>query len=277
MAILQPLVTELHFFDVTRYGIADAKGGKGQWEPHLHSFHQLDATLAGSCWQAINDRQRIDATPGTAILIPPMVRHGHRTESWFEVGMFKFSLAPAAWAQLGARPLRFDLSASTLAKVREAGTARAAKAAWQEHQTVAALTDCLVEALRAVQAASAGGTDTPAATAADPFQRELGRVLEAIEQAPYNGWTVANLAERCHLSADHFTKRFRTALAMKPQEYLLRTRIRAAARSLHSDVKLSIKAVAEAAGYATVHSFSRAFRQVTGSTPARFRHHPGDL
>jgi transcriptional regulator GlxA family with amidase domain len=171
--------------------------------------------------------------------------------------------------------LRFDLGESTLTKVREAGQAVAAKATWHEHQAVAALTDCLVEAIRAAQAAQASQPavrhEPPANPTLDPFQSELGRVLEAIEKAPYDGWTVATLAERCHLTADHFTKRFRTALAMGPQDYLLRTRMRAAAQLLAADENCSIKEVADAAGYATVHSFSRAFRQVTGTSPGRFR------
>ncbi|HTL52500.1 MAG TPA: AraC family transcriptional regulator [Planctomycetota bacterium] len=278
MAILQPLVTDLHSFSVILYTYQAAPQRDHRWDPHLHSFHQFDVTVEGRSALEFDNGLRIEAQPGTGILIPPMVRHNHQTDTFFRVGMFKFSLAPGGWAALGPRPLQIQLSETALAAVREAGAARDAKAPWQDHQAVAALTLCLVEAVRAVPSSPAPGTVGRAgASAGNPVQQQLGEILEAIEAAPFDGWTVAGLADRCHLTADHFTKRFREALEIGPQEYLLRARIRAAARALASHQKPSIKAIAETAGYASVHSFSRAFRQVTGLSPAKFRRQSGDL
>lgn len=261
-------------------------GAEQRWPAHLHSFHQFDATLAGGSELHFDGGRRIVARRGTGILIPPMVRHEHRTNTGFQVAMFKFRLAPGLWAPLGAQPVEVELSAGTLAALDEAAHAWQATAPWHREQSEAALRLCLVAALRQTtthdRSSPALGMEPQLpgglSAAADPaLYRQLLPLLEAVEQDPFGDWTVARLAAACHLTADHFTKRFQAALEQGPQQYLRNAKMRAAVAALVAEPRQSIKAVAEAAGYATVHSFSRAFRDVTGVSPARFRKERGEL
>src|SRR5690606_1993871 len=99
----------------------------------------------------------------------------------------------------------------------------------------------------------------------------LWQLLENIEATPYASWSVMQMAQYCHLSPDHFSRSFHALLAMTPQRYLIEARMRAAAAELINDSDLPIKRIAETAGYANVHSFSRAFKAVFNISPAAYR------
>ncbi|MGH9527949.1 MAG: AraC family transcriptional regulator, partial [Terriglobales bacterium] len=283
VAIIQPLVTELHGFGRDRHTRAGAPDGRGHWPPHLHSFHQFDVTLAGAAELVLPGRRSIAERPGAGVLIPPLIPHAYSTTDHFDVAMFKFAVAPAARTALGGRPFRIELAPATLEAVAVAWQAVQRRRPWAEQHAVAALTLCLAEARSSLEQSAVpdeptaptpleGGSEAGAA-----FLDRLGAALEAVERDPFAAWTVAGLADRCHLTADHFSRCFRQALNEGPQEYLLAARIRAAARALASTPRPSIKAVAAQAGYASVHSFSRAFRKVTGQSPGRFRSQPSEL
>ncbi|MBI3831486.1 MAG: helix-turn-helix domain-containing protein [Planctomycetes bacterium] len=269
MSLLPPLVTELVSFGCDSYP-AVAR----QWPEHLHSFHQFDAILSGEVFLGAEGRAPFRLRRGDALLTPPMVRHAHRTRKGFCVGLFKFHLAPRFWPLLGSKSFQVKLSPAALQSIEYAQRVWSEKSPLRNHMATSALTICLVEAARAAPDATKSheSTATP-----DAFRAQLWRLLERVENNPYRAWTVAGLAADCHLTPDHFAKRFREALAQAPLEYLLRARMRAAAHELATDPDLPIKEVAAASGYATVHAFTRAFRRVVGASPARFRRTPSEL
>lgn len=268
MALLPPVVSE-----IVHFGVTDYPRKPQRWPEHLHAFHQFDAVLAGEVFLDTEDKP-FRMRRGDAILLPPMVRHAHRTRGGFRVGMFKFRVAPPFWPQLGTQALPCRIDENAMREIESAGRACREKSAWHAQQSGAALTLCLVKLARMNRAdAAATSTTEPA----DAFHAQVWNLLERVEANPYRAWSVAALARECHLTPDHFAKRFREALGQTPLDYLLHARMRSAAQELTADPGLAIKEVAAAAGYATVHAFTRAFTRVMGASPARFRHMPTDL
>ncbi|BCM88323.1 HTH-type transcriptional activator RhaS [Abditibacteriota bacterium] len=78
------------------------------------------------------------------------------------------------------------------------------------------------------------------------------------------------LAKLCHLSRDHFIRRFRAATRYAPQQYVLERRIALAAQKLiFSDD--SIEKISTECGFANRFYFSRMFSRLMESPPAAFR------
>lgn len=269
MALHEPTVTELISFSSSSYP-ARPQG----WERHVHGFYQFDATLGGEVFLDTGGRHAFRSRRGDGVLIPPMVRHGHRTRTGFRVGMFKFRIAPRYWRIFGNRPFAVALSPLARAGVERAGKAWHAHAYLCAPQAVSALTLCLIEAARSMRVRAP--REAPAA-APDAFRERLWELLERMERNPYAKWPVSGLAAACHLSPDHFTRCFWQTLRQSPLDYSLHVRMRAAAQELAVDPQLPIKEVAAASGYASVHSFTRAFRRALGVPPGRYRHTPSEL
>ena len=102
---------------------------------------------------------------------------------------------------------------------------------------------------------------------------KIGPVLAAIqriEDAPASRLTIAELAGLCHMSEDHFIRRFGDCAGQSPISYILDRRIALAAqRLLFTDE--SIEAVATATGFGNRYYFTRMFTRHTGCPPAAFR------
>ncbi|MEO6690269.1 MAG: AraC family transcriptional regulator [Dokdonella sp.] len=72
------------------------------------------------------------------------------------------------------------------------------------------------------------------------------------------------------LSPFHFLRVFTSALGVTPHQYLVRSRLRKAARLLADDTR-SITDVALDVGFADLSNFVRTFRRAAGVSPRRFR------
>jgi AraC-like DNA-binding protein len=72
------------------------------------------------------------------------------------------------------------------------------------------------------------------------------------------------------LSYSHFRRLFRRFAGCSPHEYLLRCRMRRAARDLR-DTGRQVKDVAAEAGYDDPAQFCKLFRKKIGLSPGRFR------
>ncbi|HYF48471.1 MAG TPA: AraC family transcriptional regulator [Planctomycetota bacterium] len=262
-----PLVVEMIGFDVRVY---PKKSDEQHWPVHLHSFYQLDVTLAGEVFVELDEGGRIRCTRGTGLLIPPAVRHGHSTWRGFTSGMFKFRIAPQYWSVLGKDLSMAKLPPQALKAVSDAAAACSEHHLLAANEADAALTLCLAQICRA-------DTTRPEPVKSMGQLPELWRLLEKVERDPFAAWTVAKLARQCHVTPDHFSRMFRAALDQTPQEYLTRTRIRAAAAQLTGPRQMAVKEVAELAGYSTVHAFTRTFRRVMGVGPGAYRRMKTDL
>lgn len=82
--------------------------------------------------------------------------------------------------------------------------------------------------------------------------------------------TVLELAEKLGVTEVYFRKLFRSVYNKSPSQYIIFQRIERA-KSLMEYPFLSIEDCAERSGFSSVQYFGRAFKKVTGVTPARFR------
>jgi AraC-like DNA-binding protein len=90
--------------------------------------------------------------------------------------------------------------------------------------------------------------------------------------APAQRWTVDALASAVGLSRSTFAGRFKSAVGVAPLDYLLRWRMRLAARELRGGRKTaSAVALSLSLGYESESAFSHAFKRVMGVAPMQFR------
>jgi len=78
------------------------------------------------------------------------------------------------------------------------------------------------------------------------------------------------LARQADLSPFHFLRVFASVLGVTPHQYLVRSRLREAARMLATDLR-SITDVAFDAGFSDLSNFVRTFGRAAGVTPRHFR------
>ena len=90
----------------------------------------------------------------------------------------------------------------------------------------------------------------------------LGHYMEQI--------TLADVAERIHLSPNYFSTLFRAETSMRFMEYVQQVRMeKASAMLLETD--LPVSGIAEACGYKDVHYFNRVYQKAYGISPIGFR------
>jgi len=100
-------------------------------------------------------------------------------------------------------------------------------------------------------------------------------VLSAIammEDAVEERLAMTELAARLRVSPDRLERKFRAELKTSPSGYYRRLRLRRAA-DLLSHSSLAVRDVAVACGFASMSSFSRAFREEHGRPPSSMRRH----
>lgn len=81
---------------------------------------------------------------------------------------------------------------------------------------------------------------------------------------------MGEFARMCSLSASHFRLLFSRHYGVSPREYARRARIRKARELMVSSAK-TLSEIAAEVGFETIHSFSRAFRDVEGIAPSEYR------
>lgn len=85
--------------------------------------------------------------------------------------------------------------------------------------------------------------------------------------------SVGALAGVVNLSEPYFRKLFKAAYGISPKQYLLELRIRRA-KQLLAEKSLTVTAISEACGFASVYHFCRAFKSKTGQTPTEYAKTP---
>lgn len=96
------------------------------------------------------------------------------------------------------------------------------------------------------------------------------QVIDWISESPSSRFRVRDLARRSGISERQLHRQFVDLVKMTPSEFILRSRVHAAAADLrHSDE--TIASLAEKYGFCDQSSFTRQFRRLLGITPARYR------
>ena len=100
--------------------------------------------------------------------------------------------------------------------------------------------------------------------------RRLLRAKDRIDAAPYEAWPVERLARVSGVSTAHYARAFKQAFGAPPHRYLLTRRVERATALLR-ETQLSVTVIALEAGWNSLGTFSRTFRDVVGESPAEFR------
>lgn len=110
-----------------------------------------------------------------------------------------------------------------------------------------------------------------AAVAQDPeLLRRLLRAKDRMDAASHEAWPVRRLARVSGVSEAHFARSFKQAFGVPPHRYLLTRRIERA-MALLRDTERSITDIAFDTGWASLGTFGRTFRDITGESPGAVR------
>jgi AraC family L-rhamnose operon transcriptional activator RhaR len=93
---------------------------------------------------------------------------------------------------------------------------------------------------------------------------------DELDAAPDYSWTLAELAERVHVSPSYLCRLFARQLGMSPLHYLERRRLELTARLL-LEGELSINEIGATAGWTDISYMARRFRAAHGMTPSHYR------
>ena len=100
--------------------------------------------------------------------------------------------------------------------------------------------------------------------------RRLLRAKDRMDAASQEAWPVGRLAEVSGVSEAHFARSFKQAFGVPPHRYLLTRRIERAVALLR-ETDAPITEIAFQTGWASLGTFGRIFRDVTGDTPSAIR------
>jgi AraC-like DNA-binding protein len=99
----------------------------------------------------------------------------------------------------------------------------------------------------------------------------VGRALALLHQAPARRWSLEALAGKAGTSRTVLAERFTQFVGQPPMQYLRQWRMQLATRMLAEPGASKVSAVAEAVGYDSEASFSRAFKKSVGAAPGEWR------
>jgi AraC-like DNA-binding protein len=108
---------------------------------------------------------------------------------------------------------------------------------------------------------------------AAPTARDRRRAVEAALWIDDNSHTEIDLeqaARQAGLSPFHFLRLFSNALGVTPHQYLVRSRLRHAARLL-TEEDIAVTDIAYDVGFGDLSNFVRTFHRAAGVSPTRFR------
>lgn len=109
------------------------------------------------------------------------------------------------------------------------------------------------------------------ATALNPRARKLAvEIALWIDEHAAADLDLERIAATAHMSAFHFLRLFTRVLGVTPHQYVLRSRLRHAARLLVERDR-PITEIAHDVGFADLSNFTRTFRRAAGISPSGFR------
>ncbi|HEY7963084.1 MAG TPA: AraC family transcriptional regulator [Steroidobacteraceae bacterium] len=114
-----------------------------------------------------------------------------------------------------------------------------------------------------------GDASLPVAVSARDRRRAV-RVALWLDAHAHRELDLAQAAREAGVSAFHFLRLFAAVTGVTPHQYLVRARLRRAARLLAEDAA-PIAAVAYEVGFGDVSNFVRSFRRAAGVSPRQFR------
>ena len=208
--------------------------------------------------------RRYEIRPWTALIIPPETPH----HGWNEEDVADFKNFSAHWVpvSLGDSPPVFEPTVSVIKEIDTAesliqGILRlsAYGDAFGRQQAEWLLISLLALIWREVQLP----WDSPAD---EIILKQIGRIRGGESLFA----DVQELADEAHMSRVHYTRRFKRAVGLSPNEFLVRQRVERSAILL-KQTDWTLEQIADVIGYADQHYFSRQFRRTMGVSPGAYR------
>lgn len=100
---------------------------------------------------------------------------------------------------------------------------------------------------------------------------QIARAVELIYSSFHHDLSLDDLAQAAGMSRYHFLRCFKAQLGETPYAYMMRTRLRAAAKLLRSTSR-AITDIALTCGFASLSHFGTVFRKVYHCSPSMYRH-----
>jgi AraC-like DNA-binding protein len=101
-------------------------------------------------------------------------------------------------------------------------------------------------------------------------RKGLDDICRMIANHPADYYGINELAQKLHVSPDHFSRLFKVHAGVNPKDYIINTRIQHAKGLLLSS-SYNLEKIAMLCGYKNHYFFSRQFKEKTGITPLRYR------
>jgi AraC family transcriptional regulator len=96
------------------------------------------------------------------------------------------------------------------------------------------------------------------------------RAIELLEENLAGRVRLSDLAHECGLSISHFGRSFKASFGMSAHRWLVHRRVERT-KTLMAQTGKSLAEIADSAGFADQAAFTRAFRQIVGVSPGRWR------
>ncbi len=125
-------------------------------------------------------------------------------------------------------------------------------------------------AARLIRAHSTRSTPRPETRAGTLTRTQLNHAIGYMEENIDKPLALIDVARAVGLSTTHFARCFKRSTGSAPHQYLMRCRVERARRLL-IETDNAIAQIAFACGFAHQEHLTRAFRRLSGETPARFR------
>ena len=257
------------------WSVADVVCTCGPWDRPYEERHSHDtiAIVSAGSFEYRSPAGRGLMTAGSLLLgndghgFECAHRHGEGDRCvsfWYAPGYFERLAADA-----GARGIDRRFKVPALPALRELspfvaqaglGMRRATEVPWEEFAVALA-----GRVVRLASRLPAHGTGLPLNAAAS-----VTRAVRMIDCHPDGALTLGRLAREAGLSPYHFLRTFKSLIGITPHQYVLRARLREAARRLATDAS-KVLDVALDCGFGDVSNFNRAFRTEFGASPLAFR------
>lgn len=121
-----------------------------------------------------------------------------------------------------------------------------------------------------------GGIEQEPKTISPAAVARVTRTVRMIHRQPATDLTLVRISREARLSPFHYLRTFESLTGVTPHQYLLRTRLRAAAVRLATE-PAKILDIALDTGFGDVSNFNRAFRAEFGVNPRFYRQEPRRL
>ncbi len=210
---------------------------------------------------------------GSAVLVPGSLLLGN-AGACFECGhehapgdrCLAFHIAPQCFEEAAGTAANFDRPA--LPPLPQLTAILAAAESARDNGDSGAFDEIVLRLSGAVAALLRPARVHPVPSARD--ERRVTLAARRIEAEADSRLSIATLAREAAMSPYHFLRTFRQVIGVTPHQYILRTRLAAAALRLRAGDE-PVATIAYDAGFNDLSTFNRRFRRLMGATPGDYR------